>query len=83
MFVHRLVCIQNGVLVYRLGCWYTGWGVSIRDGALVYWMGWSYTGWGVSIRNGGVSCERSEPVTRVGWRISPVYIYIYKVQKTI
>ena len=22
-------------------------------------------------------CERSEPVTRVGWRISLVYIYIY------
>ena len=23
------------------------------------------------------NCERSEPVTRVGWRISPVYIYLY------
>ena len=26
------------MLVYRMGCGFTGWGVNIRDGALVYGM---------------------------------------------
>ena len=30
------VSIRNGVLVYGMGCLYTGWGVSIRDVVLVY-----------------------------------------------
>ena len=53
-----------------MGCYYTGWGVSIRVGVLVYGKVCSYTEW-------GVSCERSEPITRVSWRISLVYIYLY------
>ena len=41
------------MLVYRIGCWYTGWVVSTRYVVLVYGMlGRSYTGWGVSLGDG-------------------------------
>ena len=31
--------IHDGVLVYRMGCLYMGWGVSIQFGVLEYVMG--------------------------------------------
>ena len=34
----------DGVLVYGMGCKYTGWDVSIWDGVLVYWIGYRYLG---------------------------------------
>ena len=40
------------MLVYRIGCYYTGLNVSNQDGVLVYGMGCSYTGCGVSIQDG-------------------------------
>ena len=40
------------MLVYRMGCSYTGWSVCIQDGVLVYRIGCLYMGWGVSIRFG-------------------------------
>ena len=44
--------IQDGLLVHRMECYYTGWCVSIWDeGSLVHAMGCSYTGWGVTIRD--------------------------------
>ena len=30
---------RDGVLVYRMGCYFLEWGVSIRDGVLVNGMG--------------------------------------------
>ena len=33
------ISIQDGVLVYRMGCLYMGWGVSIRFGVLECVMG--------------------------------------------
>ena len=32
------VSIWYGVLVYGMGCQYTGWGIRIQDGVLVYRM---------------------------------------------
>ena len=32
------VRLEDGVLVYRTGCQYTGWGVSKQDGVLIYRM---------------------------------------------
>ena len=50
------------MLIYGMGCYYMGWGVSTRDwmlvyiwdGVLAYWirMESSYTGWSVSIQEG-------------------------------
>ena len=49
------VRIQDGVLVYGMGCSYTG-----RDGVLVYRLGCRYTAWPVSIQDGvlvyGMGC---------------------------
>ena len=39
--------IQDELLVYRMGCLYTGWSVSIRDGVLVNGMGCSVREWDV------------------------------------
>ena len=36
------------MLVYRIRCSYTGWGVCIQDGRLVGW----YIGWGVRFQDG-------------------------------
>ena len=33
------VSIQAGLLVYRMGCYFPGWGVSKRDGVLLSGMG--------------------------------------------
>ena len=46
------------MLVYVMGCYYTGLNVSNQDGLLVYGMGFSYTGCGVSIQD-GVSKNRT------------------------
>ena len=35
-----------------MGCYFTGWGVSLQDGVLVNWMGYYFPGWGVSIWDG-------------------------------
>ena len=35
------IFIWDGVFVYRKGCLYTGWSVSLRDGVLVYGLGGS------------------------------------------
>ena len=44
------------MLVNGMGCYFSGWGVSLRDGVLV----WGVTGWGVTFRDGvlvyGMGC---------------------------
>ena len=43
---------QDGVLIYRMSCLYTGWGVSKRDDVLINGMGCYFPGRGVNIRDG-------------------------------
>ena len=46
--------------MYRMGCLYTGWGVSKRDDVLINGMGCYFPGRGVNIRDGvlanGIEC---------------------------
>ena len=47
-----VVIKRDWVLIYGLGCYYTGLNFSNQDGVLVYGMWCSYTGCSVSIQDG-------------------------------
>ena len=44
------------LLVYGMGCSFTGWSVRLQDGMLVYRMGCWYTEWGVGVLIYGMGC---------------------------